>query len=125
MTTALAARAKRVVGRGLLAVVLACGAVALVGCGPWEEPATPVSYRVPPPEPPSSEALAARAEARAAEQSTSGATLEGAASPGPGEIAVGASDDEYADTDPSALTEFKPALAPYGAWVDDSTYGTI
>jgi len=33
-------------------------------------------------------------------------------------------DDEYADTDPSALTDFRPALDPYGTWVDDGTYGT-
>lgn len=29
------------------------------------------------------------------------------------------------DTDPSALTTFKPALDPYGAWVADPTYGTV
>jgi hypothetical protein len=29
------------------------------------------------------------------------------------------------DTDPSALTTFRPALDPYGAWVSDSTYGTV
>ncbi|HXK16606.1 MAG TPA: DUF6600 domain-containing protein [Polyangiaceae bacterium] len=29
------------------------------------------------------------------------------------------------DTDPSALTTFRPALDPYGAWVTDSTYGTV
>ena len=33
-------------------------------------------------------------------------------------------DDEYADTDPSALTDFRQALDPYGTWVDDGTYGT-
>ena len=32
---------------------------------------------------------------------------------------------EVQDTDPSALTTFKPALDPYGAWVADSTYGTV
>lgn len=29
------------------------------------------------------------------------------------------------DTDPSALTTFRPALDPYGAWVADPTYGTV
>jgi hypothetical protein len=29
------------------------------------------------------------------------------------------------DTDPSALTTFRPALDPYGAWVSDSRYGTV
>ena len=32
--------------------------------------------------------------------------------------------DVYADTDPSALTDFRPSLDPYGSWVDDPTYGT-
>jgi hypothetical protein len=31
--------------------------------------------------------------------------------------------DEYADTDPSALTDFRSTLDPYGQWVDDPTYG--
>jgi hypothetical protein len=34
-------------------------------------------------------------------------------------------DDEYADTDPSALSDFHDTLEPYGEWVDDPTYGTI
>src|SRR5262249_36285110 len=33
--------------------------------------------------------------------------------------------DEYADTDPSALTDFREPLAPYGVWVEDPTYGTV
>ena len=33
--------------------------------------------------------------------------------------------DAYDDNDPSALNDFRQALAPYGAWVDDPTYGTI
>ncbi|HEY1691437.1 MAG TPA: DUF6600 domain-containing protein [Polyangiaceae bacterium] len=36
-----------------------------------------------------------------------------------------APDDEYADDDPSALTDFRSTLDPYGQWVDDPTYGTI
>ena len=35
------------------------------------------------------------------------------------------SDDEYADTDPSALGEFEPALEPYGTWTDDPSFGTV
>jgi hypothetical protein len=34
-------------------------------------------------------------------------------------------DDQYADTDPSALTDFRPTLDPHGTWVDDSAYGTV
>jgi hypothetical protein len=31
----------------------------------------------------------------------------------------------YADTDPSALSDFQSTLEPYGRWVDDPTYGTV
>jgi hypothetical protein len=41
------------------------------------------------------------------------------------EIQIGVDDNEYADSDPSAVTEFKPALENHGAWVDDGTYGTV
>jgi hypothetical protein len=34
-------------------------------------------------------------------------------------------DDAYADSDPSALSDFGPALDPYGTWGDDPTYGTV
>jgi len=33
--------------------------------------------------------------------------------------------DSYDDTDPSALTDFRPALDPHGTWADDQTYGTV
>ena len=36
-----------------------------------------------------------------------------------------AQQQDVPDTDPSALTTFRPALDPYGAWVSDSTYGTV
>ncbi|MDB4944898.1 MAG: putative prolin-rich transrane protein [Labilithrix sp.] len=102
-----------------LAVVLASVASVAVGCGPspaYEEPRTPrapVTYAASgDQEPLTSEQLAAANEQRQAQ--------------GGGDIAVGNdSDDEYADTDPSALTEFKPALDGHGEWVDDPTYGTI
>ena len=32
---------------------------------------------------------------------------------------------DVTDEDPSALSDFHDALAPYGMWVDDPTYGTI
>lgn len=31
----------------------------------------------------------------------------------------------YDDTDPAALTDFRETLAPYGAWEEDATYGTV
>jgi hypothetical protein len=33
--------------------------------------------------------------------------------------------DEYADTDPSALTDFRGTLDPHGTWVDAPGYGTV
>ncbi len=33
--------------------------------------------------------------------------------------------DVYADTDPSALTDFHPTLDGHGTWVEDPTYGTV
>jgi len=36
-----------------------------------------------------------------------------------------AAESSYADTDPTALTDFKPALDPYGQWVQDPTYGVV
>jgi hypothetical protein len=41
------------------------------------------------------------------------------------DVPVGVQPDDYADTDPSALTDFHAALDPHGTWVDDPTYGTI
>jgi hypothetical protein len=33
--------------------------------------------------------------------------------------------DSYADTDPSALTDFHSTLDPYGQWIEDPNYGTM
>jgi hypothetical protein len=41
------------------------------------------------------------------------------------DTAVSAEGDDYADTDPSALTDFHGALDAHGAWVEDDTYGTV
>ena len=103
-----------------VAAIAALGALS-VGCGPapgYEpEPRVPSGYQAQVgesyPEPATSEELEARAQ---------GAQVEASAE---GEVAVGTDTNEYADTDPSALTEFKPALDGHGTWVDDSTYGTV
>lgn len=93
----------------------ALGALA-IGCGPapgYEpQPRVPIGYSPArsDAEPLSSDELAAQNEARAQAA---------------GEVAVGEETDEYSDTDPSALTEFKPALEGHGEWVDDTTYGTV
>jgi len=33
--------------------------------------------------------------------------------------------DVYSDADPSALTDFRGTLEPYGTWTEDATYGTV
>jgi uncharacterized membrane protein YgcG len=55
------------------------------------------------------------------------ASLEAIPPADPTEIAIGVEgeDDGYAESDPSALTTFKPALDNYGTWEDDGTYGTV
>jgi hypothetical protein len=41
------------------------------------------------------------------------------------DVTIGADSAQYSDTDPSALTDFKPALDPYGTWEDVPNYGTV
>lgn len=97
---------------GVLAVAVV--GVLSVGCGanPAYEPDVPQGY-VPPPPPLTNDELAARQAQAQAQASASQ------------EVAVGADGDEYTDTDPSALTEFRPVLENHGTWVDDPTYGTV
>lgn len=38
---------------------------------------------------------------------------------------AGAEGDGYADTDPSALSDFREPLAGHGTWMDHPTYGTV
>jgi len=41
------------------------------------------------------------------------------------EYVIGEDKDSYDDNDPSALSDFRQTLDPYGAWQDDATYGTV
>lgn len=41
------------------------------------------------------------------------------------DVQVDVDADGYADTDASALSDFRDPLTPYGTWVEDSTYGTV
>lgn len=41
------------------------------------------------------------------------------------DVQVPANGDEYADTDPSALTDFHSTLDTHGTWVEDPSYGTV
>jgi len=117
-------------------VALAATSALAIGCGPapgYEpEPRMPVAYAPVGdtsvegyPEPISSEELQARADAQAAGQPQSGAPNAENVQAASGDIVVGDDPTTYSDTDPSALTEFKPALEGHGQWVDDPTYGTV
>lgn len=96
-------------------------ALGTVGCGAYEpEPEYP-QYEYAPPPPPravSDDVLA---------QQQMGPNVPNEQEMGTGqEVAIGeGKGDEYSDTDPSALNEFKPALEGHGQWVDDATYGTV
>jgi hypothetical protein len=41
------------------------------------------------------------------------------------DVQVAVAADAYADTDPSALSDFRATLDPHGTWVQDPTYGTV
>jgi hypothetical protein len=108
------------------AVAVALVVPLVTGCAEEEaeggEVAYPVGATVPPAEPPP--------VAGAPGQELPPAPVSGSSEPGSEEVVVGADDeapqdDQTADADPSALTDFRPALDPYGTWVDDSTYGTV
>lgn len=115
----------------LASMALLATAAFTTGCGPspaydQQEPRVPRSYMQPAPgsdpEPLTSEELAAQNAQRGPQEAGDPQTPV----PGPNDIAVGGDNgDSYADTDPSALTEFRPALDGHGQWVNDPTYGTI
>jgi hypothetical protein len=116
-------------------VILGASWLAL-GCGGYEpEPAVPQPdpYSFAPP-PVTAEELALRRQ-RAEEEAqgaahyaeTQGAQPNVAAIPQTEnrDVVIGAENEDYVETDPSALTEFRPALEGHGTWVDDPTYGTV
>jgi hypothetical protein len=98
-------------------------ALALLSAGAACEPVPPDvpqnASDVPPPARPPAPAAPAAASAGVA------APGEGDAQYASAEYAVGENADAYDDNDPAALKDFRPALDPYGSWVDDRTYGTV
>ena len=106
---------------GAAAAAVTLGALT-VGCGTYEpEPEYPqnaVQYvQAPPP----------AADPQMQTQAQMQAPPQGQPQDPNGEVALGVdpNEQEYSDTDPSALTEFKPVLEDHGKWVDDGTYGTV
>jgi len=116
-------------GRGRRLLLAFVAAPLLVACGalPGEEP----EPQFPPP--PQEEPIGVPgtpARDQAAAMNVTGVPYSQAYPEDPGGLAVaspgdGNAPDEYADTDPSALTDFRAALDPYGQWFEDPTYGTI
>ncbi len=92
----------------------------LVGCvGNYEEAAYPEPAQpAPPPERP------------LVSQPEPGGRAEGG-DPATDDVVIGGDNDQstesdyYAETDPSALTEWRSTLEPYGSWVEDDKYGTL
>lgn len=87
----------------------------LSGCGAYYDGAeyprsTYVAEAAPPPP---QETEVARSEESAASQEQQE------------EVEIGVDESTYADTDPSAVTEFRSTLEPYGTWMDDAQYGTV
>ncbi len=89
----------------------------VTGCAEEEaesrEAAYPVGATVPPAEPPPLDPAPAPG-----------------AEPGSEEVEIGAdgdspADDQPVDASPSALTDFRAALDPYGSWVEDPNNGTV
>jgi hypothetical protein len=73
----------------------------------------------------SSAVIGAPGRARASDTPTDdGASEDVLTNPEPG-TQVPVAGDAYADTDPSAITDFQPVLDPYGTWVDDPSYGMV
>jgi hypothetical protein len=133
----------------LLALVAAASLAGLsaMGCVDEDGPrgaAYPVGYTPPadlpadqaaaapaPPPPPPAQAPSGSAGVYGTDQDVSVGTDESAADgPAPGDEGAGAgagyeAGAGYADTDPSALTDFRTTLDPYGSWREDPTYGTV
>jgi hypothetical protein len=126
----------------ILALVVAAALPLLAGCA--EDPYDMQEAKYPPPVPPAvgydHSPPPPPVGATAAAQPMSPQSVRAIPPPPgqqvipPGEITVddgtGAEagygpEDQYADTDPSALTDFRSTLDPYGQWTEDPTYGTV
>jgi hypothetical protein len=116
----------------VVAVSVAALAPFATGCAEEEAEGAPAAYPVGATTPPL-QVQEGATEAPYAAASPQAPGPDGLPEPAPGsqEVVIGADgdardgrEDQYADTDPAALTDFHPTLDPYGTWVDDTTYGT-
>lgn len=117
---------------GVLFVFALAGAT-LAEAPPESETAASVATATPPTALPptvlrSSGALAEPSAQGEAAAATTDTPPPGAAAPEPATTAEWSDPDATetaSDTDPSALTDFRAPLEPYGVWVEDDTYGTV
>ena len=99
----------RIVGGSIASLALA-----LAGCAqPYEDPEYPH-------QPVGTDGAGAETE-----PVRTSASLEAIPPAPPADIAIGVDEQNYADTDPTALSEFRPTLDPYGTWSDDPNYGVV
>jgi hypothetical protein len=98
--------------------LLLCMALALALPACAEETYVAYDARYPAPGAPTNTQLTASGEAEVGGPATASVAASG-------DAVMGADGTAYADTDPSALSDFREPLSPYGAWVDDGTYGTV
>jgi hypothetical protein len=122
-------------GRAALAAALVSMTPVLAGCAEDDygrEPAYPqaIGYSVPPSQPPVAQTAPAQVApppAPVAPPAEDDEEDDGAAAAG-GPVQPAQTygeDDQYADTDPSALSDFRSTLDPYGSWREDPNYGTV
>lgn len=117
--------------KAFMFALLAASAAVLGGCGaedyeseaayPPGQPPGAIGY-TPPSEAAETRPFYAPPPPQAAPIQAAPAPVE-SEGPAPAEAGYGP-DDQYSDQDPSALTDFRAALDPYGNWIDDPTYGT-
>lgn len=114
--------AQLAVGLGLAAAVTSPSAFAQQADGDWFDSSAPSAPAAP--AAPDDSALQEPTFGPPGVQPTSPQAQPGQVPPGqvpPGQ----APPDNAQETDPSALTEFRPTLDPYGTWVTDQKYGTV
>ncbi len=88
----------------------------------WFEGAAPAAPGAPPADAPAPPADVAPS---APQRGPNGESLNELPTAPPPQAPQQGPQDNVPETDPRALSEFRPTLDPYGTWVDDEKYGTV
>ena len=91
----------------------------------WFDGAAPPAAGAPPADAPAPPADLAPSAPPAPERGPNGESLNEPPNAPPPQGPQQGPQDNVPETDPRALTEFRPTLDPYGTWVDDEKYGTV